>query len=213
MCLSMVSPPRIESCLMPVRALMLVGLLLAASPVFAADSTNRFALRGVGLADCEHFLKALKERKENVLVVGGWLEGYITAVNQFTPNTFDIAPWQSTQVLLGLVTRNCERNPKAGFFQIVESMMNFLQPSRLSAQSERVLAEAGGNKFYLYQDTMKDVQQKLIDLGFLTGGADGQFGPKTRTALEAYQKAQKIEVTGLPDQNTLFRLLTAQGGG
>jgi hypothetical protein len=198
---------------MSVRALMLVSLLLAASPVFAADSTNRFALRGVGLTDCEHFLKAMQERKENVLVAGGWLEGYITAVNQFTPDTFDIAPWQSTQVLLGLVTRNCERNPKAGFFQIVQSMMNFLEPTRLSAQSERVLAEAGTNKFYVYRDTMKDVQQKLIKLGFLTGSADGQFGPKTRTALEAFQKAQQIEVTGLPDQNTLFRLLTPQGGG
>jgi hypothetical protein len=199
--------------LMTVRILMLVGLLFAASPVFAADSTNRFALRGVGLASCEQFVKAMKEKKENVLVAGGWIEGYITAVNQFNQDTFDIAPWQSTQVLLGLVTRNCEQNPQASVFQIVDSMIKFLQQTRLRAQSERILAEAGTNKFYLYRETMKDVQQKLIDQGFLTGGADGQYGPNTRTALEAFQKAQQIEPTGLPDQNTLFRLLTPQGGG
>jgi hypothetical protein len=199
--------------LMTVRTFMLVGMLLAASPVFAADSADRFALRGAGLAKCEQFLKALQERQENVLVAGGWIEGYITAVNQFTPETFDIAPWQSTQVLLGLVSRNCERNPQANVFQIVDSMRNFLHPNRLLAQSERILAEAGTNKFYLYQETMKDVQQKLIDQGFLTGVADGQFGPKTSAALEAFQKAKQIEPTGLPDQNTLFQLLSPQGGG
>jgi hypothetical protein len=198
---------------MTVRILILVGLLFAASPVFAADSTNRFALRGAGLASCEQFLKAMQERQENVLVAGGWIEGYITAVNQQTPDTFDIAPWQSTQVLLGLVSRNCERNPKAGFFQIVDSMMNFLKETRLRSQSERVLVESGTNKFYLYRETMKDVQQKLIGLGFLSGGADGQYGPNTRTALEAFQKAQQIEPTGIPDQDTLFRLLTPKSGG
>ncbi len=198
---------------MTVRTLMLIGLLFAASPVFAADSTNRFALRGAGLASCEQFLKAMQERQENVLVAGSWLEGYITAVNQFSPDTFDIAPWQSTQALLGLVSRNCERNPQAGFFRIVDSMMNFLKQTRLRAQSEQVPAEAGANKLYLYRETMKDVQQKLIEFGFLKGGADGQYGPNTRSALEAFQKAQQIEPTGLPDQNTLFRLLTPQGGG
>ena len=198
---------------MPVRTLMLVGLLFAASPVFAADSTNRFALRGVALVNCEQFLKAMQERQENVLVAGGWIEGYITAVNQLTPDTFDIAPWQSTQALLGLISRNCERNPQAGLFQIVDSMMNFLKQTRLRVQSERVLAESGTNKFYIYRDTMRDVQQNLIDQGFLTGVADGQFGPKTLSALEAFQKSQQLEPTGLPDQNTLFRLLTPQGGG
>ena len=198
---------------MVIRILMLVGLLFAALPAFAADSTSRFALRGAGLAKCEQFLKALQERQENVLVAGSWIEGYITAVNQFTPETFDIAPWQSTQVLLGLVSRNCERNPQANVFQIVDSMRKYLQPTRLQGQSERILAEAGTNKFYLYRETMKDVQQKLIDQGFLTGAADGQYGPNTRSALEAFQKAQQIEPTGLPDQNTLLRLLTPQGGG
>ena len=197
---------------MTIRVLTLVGLLFMASSALAADANSRFALRGVGLASCEQFLKAMKENKENVLVAGGWLEGYVTAVNKFTPETFDIAPWQSTQVLLGLVSRNCERNPQAGFFQIVESMINFLMPARLSAQSERVLVESGSTKFYVYQKTMKDVQEKLISLGYLKGGADGQFGPQTRSALEAYQKAQQIEATGLPDQNTLFKLLTSQGG-
>jgi hypothetical protein len=97
---------------MSVRALMLVSLLLAASPVFAADSTNRFALRGVGLADCEHFLKAMKERKENVLVAGGWLEGYITAVNQFTPNTFDIAPGNRRRSFSGSSPATASATPK-----------------------------------------------------------------------------------------------------
>jgi hypothetical protein len=198
---------------MIIRVLTMVGLLFAASSAFAADANSRFALRGVGLTSCEQFLKAMQEHKENVLVAGGWIEGYVTAVNKFTPDTFDMAPWQSTQALLGLVSRNCERNPQAGFFQIVDSMMKFLMPARLTAQSERVLVESGSTKFYVYQKTMKDIQEKLISLGYLKGGADGQFGPQTKSALEAYQKAQQIEVTGLPDQSTLFKLLTSQQGG
>ena len=85
--------------------------------------------------------------------------------------------------------------------------------TRLRTPSERILAEAGGNKIYLYRDTMRNVQQKLVEQGFLTGGADGQYGPKTRAGLEAFQKAQQLEPTGLPDQNTLLRLLMPQGGG
>ncbi|MGF1640486.1 MAG: peptidoglycan-binding protein [Rhodospirillales bacterium] len=198
---------------MIIRLLTVIGLLSAAAPAIAADTTQTFALRGVALTSCEQFLKAMQERQENVLVAGGWMEGYITAVNQFTADTFDIAPWQSTQVLLGLVARNCERNPQAGFFQIVDSMVKFLTPARLRTQSERVLADTGsGAQMYLYRDTMRDVQTKLIELGFLKGGADGQFGPMTRSALESFQKSQQIEATGLPDQNTLFRLLSPQGG-
>lgn len=197
---------------MTIRVLALVGVLFIASTASASDATNRFALRGAGLASCEQFLKAMQERQENVLVAGGWIEGYVTAVNKFTADTFDIAPWQSTQALLGLVTRNCERNPQAGFFQVVDSMIKYLMPARLTAQSERVLVESGDTKFYIYRSTMKNVQEKLISLGHLKGGADGQYGPQTKTALEAYQTAQQLEATGVPDQNTLFKLLTSPGG-
>ena len=44
---------------------------------------------------------------------------------------------------------------------------------------------------------VKELQQRLIDLGYLTGTADGEFGGKTETALKAFQAANGLEETGI----------------
>ena len=46
-------------------------------------------------------------------------------------------------------------------------------------------------------DDVKELQQRLIDLGYLTGSADGDFGGKTETALKAFQAANGLEETGI----------------
>lgn len=192
--------------------LLLMSLAVAAAsfaaPARAADAEGRFALRGVGLATCDQFLKAIEERQENVLLAGGWLEGYLTAVNQFRPDTFNIAPWQNTDTLLTLLKHNCERNRDQRFFAIVGSMVDFFAKSRLKEQSTPVVAEAGDQKAVVYKEVLQEAQQELIKQGLLDGTADGQFGPKTKTALEEFQKKQNLQVTGLPDQMTLWRLLS-----
>lgn len=192
--------------------LLLLGLIIAATPAAAADSQKRFAPRGVGLANCEQFLKALNERQENVYLIGGWIEGYVSAVNQLTPGLFDAVPWQSTESLVALVKQNCQQNPKERFFTVINSMIAFFSQEGLKESSPRIIAEAGGKKIAIYQATMREIQQKLVDKGYLKGAPDGQFGPKTKTALEAYQKAEKLQVTGLPDQMTLWRLLGPKPG-
>jgi peptidoglycan hydrolase-like protein with peptidoglycan-binding domain len=61
-----------------------------------------------------------------------------------------------------------------------------------------------------YGDTGTNVttlQNRLIELGYLTGTADGKFGVATRTALVAFQKANNLVrdgVAGTTTQNTLF---------
>jgi hypothetical protein len=200
--------------LMKARALLLMSALLATAiapgSLRAADSSGHFALRGVALATCEQFLQALEERQENVLLAGGWLEGYMTAVNQLMPKTFDIAPWQNTDTVLALVKHNCERNREQRFFAVVTAMIEFLAQNRLQEQSDRVLAEADGQRVMIYGQVMRDVQQRLINKGLLQGNADGQFGAKTKAALQEFQKQENIQVTGLPDQVTLWRLLSDQ---
>lgn len=192
---------------MILRSLLLIGAVALATPAVAADNQNRFAPHGVGLVTCEQFLKGVEERKENWLVVGGWLEGYMSAINQLSPDTFDIAPWQSTESLVALIRHNCENNKERRFFDIVNSMMNFLKDNRLKESTQRIITESGEKKIAVYTSVMKDVQEELIKRKVLEGAADGQFGPKTKAALEQFQKEQNIEVTGLPDQQTLWRLL------
>ena len=51
--------------------------------------------------------------------------------------------------------------------------------------------------------SVKRIQQCLIDRGFLGGGADGSFGPKTETAVNALQAACGLVETGFVDARTL----------
>ena len=56
---------------------------------------------------------------------------------------------------------------------------------------------------------VKSLQQKLIELGYLRGTADGIFGSKTADAVKAFQKANKLTADGIAGQKTLNSLSTA----
>ncbi len=56
-------------------------------------------------------------------------------------------------------------------------------------------------------NTVKELQQRLIDLGVtVRGGADGIFGPATAAALEEFQASQGIAETGRVDEATVSAL-------
>lgn len=49
---------------------------------------------------------------------------------------------------------------------------------------------------------VKPMQQRLKDLGYLTGTVDGDFGGGTERAVSAFQSQHKITVTGIADVET-----------
>ena len=53
------------------------------------------------------------------------------------------------------------------------------------------------------------MQRKLIALGYLSGGADGIFGPATKKAVTAFQTASGLVANGVADAFTLTALETA----
>lgn len=53
---------------------------------------------------------------------------------------------------------------------------------------------------------VREAQRALRDLGYHPGPIDGMFGPQTRIALEKYQLAEKLPVTGQLDAETMARL-------
>lgn len=56
-------------------------------------------------------------------------------------------------------------------------------------------------------DTVKELQIRLIELNYLSGGADGDFGGKTEAAVKMFQKDSALEATGIADaqmQEKLF---------
>ncbi len=64
-------------------------------------------------------------------------------------------------------------------------------------------------------DSVKAMQSRLIELGYLTGSADGNFGAQTYKALTAFQKANALEADGVAGRATLEALnsVNAQGSG
>jgi peptidoglycan hydrolase-like protein with peptidoglycan-binding domain len=54
--------------------------------------------------------------------------------------------------------------------------------------------------------TTKELQQELKDLGYYTGTVDGIYGPKTESAVAAFQKVYGLPVDGIVGPNTLDKL-------
>lgn len=55
-------------------------------------------------------------------------------------------------------------------------------------------------------DDVVTMQTRLIELGYLTEKADGNFGAKTQTAVKVFQQVAGLTVTGIADSDTLNAL-------
>lgn len=58
-------------------------------------------------------------------------------------------------------------------------------------------------------DAVRELQNRLITLGYLSGSADGNFGTQTNLALIAFQKANGLKADGVAGQQTLSKLNSA----
>lgn len=184
----------------------LVLALAFTGTVAARDKDGSFAVKGVGNETCAALLQAFKEKKPGVEAYINWLEGFLTGLNDATPQTYDTAPWQSPVILFELTARYCDQNKEARLIQAAKAVEQVLRPFRLAQRSPVVEIKVGDRTMRHYQDTIRRAQELLIKAGLLTGKADGAWGPKTQQAFEAYQERSGLKKTGLPDQETLFKL-------
>lgn len=53
-----------------------------------------------------------------------------------------------------------------------------------------------------------ELQNRLNKLGYFVGNADGDYGNKTKTAIEAFQKINGLKVTGVADSKTQQQLFS-----
>ena len=60
---------------------------------------------------------------------------------------------------------------------------------------------------YMTGDDVRAAQSALERSGFSPGGIDGVYGPKTETAVKAYQKARKLTVDGIVGPKTWAALM------
>jgi hypothetical protein len=181
-------------------------LLVSIGAVHARDKDGTFAVKGVGNETCAALLQAFKEKKPGLEAYINWFEGYLTGLNDATPQTYDTAPWQSPVILFELTARYCDQNKEARLIQAAKAVEQVLRPFRLAQRSPVVEIKVGDRIMRHYQDTIRRAQELLIKAGLMTGKADGAWGPKTQQAFEAYQERSGLRKTGLPDQETLFKL-------
>lgn len=75
------------------------------------------------------------------------------------------------------------------------------EPENSLDTAGRLLRYRAGTRMQNGNDVMA-VQARLIRLGYDPGPLDGWYGPKTRAAVEAFQKAQGIRVDGITGPET-----------
>jgi hypothetical protein len=189
------------------RSRLLPALLLLACTAHAADEAGQFMVKGGGRATCEAFLVAQQARDQEFVSLAGWVDGYLSALNQSEDDTYDIAPWQGTELLLAAISGQCRKDPSQTFhaaaFRITESM----RAARLTTRSPLVKATVGDQAVVMYQAVVVRIQQRLALRGLFDAEATGEYDAATIEAMKAFQAERKLPVTGLPDQVTLANLL------
>ena len=171
---------------LPALAVMTAVAAGLAAPSHAADDSNHFAVKGAGLASCSDYIEARRKNTPAFYQFGGWINGYLTALNQTSPETYDLAPWQSSDLLAGVILRNCRENPQQRFVNTVAAMVASLQAQRLLIKSPLVEAHAGETRIRIYRAVLRRTQEKLAESGLYDGEsrtASSISEPKTACGL------------------------------
>lgn len=183
---------------------LVCGVLFLAPPANAASAAGKYAIKDAGLATCKLYTEEKSKTSKRYFQFVGWVMGYLSAHNRYAKDNADIAPWQSTDLLAALIRNYCRAKPDKRLVDATNQLIAALQPNRLRNSSKRLKVTAGGKALLIYETILRRAQQMLAERGHYTGAADGKFGPATQKALEKFQKANKLTVTGLPDQRTLL---------
>jgi hypothetical protein len=103
--------------------------LLPASPAHAVDANGASRIRGVGRDTC---VKFLDDRRSSSLVepYRNWLDGYLTALNSQTPDTYDIAGETDVDGILEWISKWCAVNPGSKFLSGAQAYVTFAYRSR-----------------------------------------------------------------------------------
>ena len=191
--------------------ILLVFLIVVLFPLntLAADKDKDFAVKGLAAASCATFVEEREKLSQTYGEAMSWLTGYISAYNYLKPDTYDVAPWQSAELLSFIIAAHCKDNPEESFFHASNRLINSIEKDRLRLTSEVITISIGDHKLTMYKDMVFRIQSALKDKGHLNiRWATGDYDQSTIDAMKAFQTESKIGVTGVPDQESLFLLFS-----
>jgi len=181
---------------------VLVGC--AASMACAKDQDGMFAVKGVGVLNCEAFIEAAREGDRELAQYAGYITGYISAVNEVQADTFDLLPWQQIDTVMLLMLQRCRKNPQMNFGAAVSGMASYFDQHKLSGRAEKVRVGSGDSSVELYEPVVAEIKAALERRGYTTQDPDA--------SLRQFQRDQKLTEEDAFGQRTLLKLLYGQEG-
>lgn len=192
---------------MKVLRILLCLPLFFTSGALAVDDAGKFALKGAGFLPCGIYVSEREKRSNIYYMIGGWLEGYLSAYNKYNEDTYDVTSFETLELLLLVMDNHCKANPQDRLYSVINSLIIQIGPKRLQRESPKVEIKNGDRQTVLYRETIRRIQSELTQLGLFKGELDGRYTDATKAALIAFQSDLDFETTGFPDQTTLWRLL------
>ncbi len=189
--------------------LILLIILLFPLNTLAADKDNNFAVKGLAAASCATFVEEREKLSQTYGEAMAWLTGYISAYNHLKADTYDVAPWQSAELLSSLLASHCKNNPAESFFIASNKLINTIEKDRLRVTSEIITISIGDHRLNIYKDMVFRIQGALKEKGHLKiRWGTGDYDQSTIAAMKAFQAENNIGATGVPDQQSLFLLFS-----
>jgi hypothetical protein len=193
----------------------MVRLVLSATALLActvlpvpAQAPDAHFVRGSGALSCPDALRVVGAGGDGLVALVAWADGALSTVNRLRGDTFDLLPFVDPPGLIAQLAVNaCAQRPEMTFGMALVQVFDALEPIRLATPSEPVTMSTPGAELRLRPETLRRVQERLIALGHLRGTADGVYGPATRAALVRFQAAAGLPQSGLPEVETVLRLL------
>ena len=179
-----------------------LSLALVANAAVAADVDGNFAIDGIGGKTCADFSAVLAE--DNTQLINAyisWMSGFVSSYNMSAAETYDVTPWQTTELQLLKLGAFCEKNPEAPYYVAVNGLVKHLDAGKLAKAEDLVSIKHGETTVLIYTGILERVRATLMNEGKTVPetGFDGTFAE----ALQAYQTEHELEATGIPDLATL----------
>ena len=166
----------------------------AVSAKSASSDSSSSASSSAGKISKDTYLDSGKKGKDvktlqNRLIELGWLSGSASG-------TYD----EATEAAVIAFQKKAKlwADGKAGP-KTIEALFSSKAPSGSSSSGATLELGSAGSE-------VKKLQKRLIDLGYLSGTADGKFGEMTETALKAFQEANGLEADGKAGTKTQNKL-------
>lgn len=182
--------------------------ILPFTSLATSESTSTFVIKGAGIKKCSAFTALVDSKNDDVKLYAGWLEGYLTAINEQNSEIYDITEFQSTSFFLRQIYKYCEQNEADNFYTVAKSIVDAIRNRSVTHKSKLIFIKYKNNGLFIYDSVLIKAKKELARLGYLLQhrANSSKIEAEEISSIKGFQKYKGIPVTGLPDEATLMEL-------